>query len=64
MRIDADVRKKIIRNASLSLLIYALPIVLMFVTFYVRGLKPWEKTRPTVQLTTKKESYRTVERGK
>jgi hypothetical protein len=54
MRIDADVRKKIIRNASFSLLIYALPIVMMFLTFYVRGQRPWEKTGTSAQLTTKK----------
>jgi hypothetical protein len=54
MRIDADVRRQIIRNASFSLLIYALPIVLMFFTFYVRGQRPWEKSRASAQLTTKK----------
>jgi preprotein translocase subunit YajC len=54
MRIDADDRRKIIRNASFSLLIYALPIVLMFLTFYVRGQRPWEKTGSSAQLATNK----------
>ena len=54
MRIDAEVRKHIIRNASFSLLIYALPIVLMLLTFYVRGQRPWEKTGSSIRLVTKK----------
>ena len=46
MKIDPAIRKRLVKNALLSLLIYALPVVLMFFTFYVRGQKPWEKTSP------------------
>jgi hypothetical protein len=54
MGIDAEVRKQIIRNASFSLLIYALPIVLMLLTFYVRGQRPWEKTGSSIRPVTEK----------
>jgi hypothetical protein len=44
MQIEPEVRRSIIRNIGLSLAIYALPIVLMFGTFYVRGERPWAKS--------------------
>jgi hypothetical protein len=46
MKIDPAIRKQIVKNALFSLLIYALPVVLMFLTFYVRGERPWEKANP------------------
>ncbi|WP_202409460.1 hypothetical protein [Hufsiella arboris] len=39
-------RKRIIRNVLLSLLIYALPVLLMFLTFYLTGQKPWKDKTP------------------
>ncbi len=38
--------KRIFKNALLSLLIYFLPIILMFLTFYLLGQKPWETATP------------------
>lgn len=35
--------RRIIRNALISLLIYALPLLAMFLVFYVRNERPWEK---------------------
>ncbi len=35
--------RRIIRNALLSLFIYALPVLLMLLTFYLTGQRPWEK---------------------
>ena len=45
MKLEEPVRKRIIRNALLSLFIYALPIVLMIATFYFTGQRPWVKNQ-------------------
>jgi hypothetical protein len=42
MKIDPTVRRRMLRNAALSLFIYALPVLLMFLTLYLTGSKPWE----------------------
>lgn len=34
-------RRRLIRNLLLSLVIYALPVALMLLTFYIRGVRPW-----------------------
>ena len=47
MKMDIAVKKRIIRNAFLSLFIYVLPIALMFLTFYFTGQRPWEKKQLT-----------------
>jgi sterol desaturase/sphingolipid hydroxylase (fatty acid hydroxylase superfamily) len=41
MQIDPAVRKSIYKGVSLSLLIYALPVTLLFLTFSLRGQHPW-----------------------
>jgi len=43
MKLEEAKRAKIVKNAFLSLLLYLLPIVLMFATFYITGERPWEK---------------------
>ncbi|GGB08585.1 MULTISPECIES: hypothetical protein [Mucilaginibacter] len=43
MKLDQSTKKQIIKNASLSLLLYILPIALMFGTFAITGQRPWEK---------------------
>jgi preprotein translocase subunit YajC len=45
MKLEPATKKRIVKNALLSLLIYALPIVLMFATFYFTGQRPWEKKK-------------------
>ena len=42
MKIEPQIRRRVIRNALLSLLLYALPVLLMFLTFSLRGERPWE----------------------
>jgi sterol desaturase/sphingolipid hydroxylase (fatty acid hydroxylase superfamily) len=42
MKIDPMVQHRMIRNAALSLFIYALPVFLMLGTLYLRGSRPWE----------------------
>lgn len=43
MKMESRIRNRIILNAFISLLIYALPVLLMFLSFYVTGQRPWEK---------------------
>jgi preprotein translocase subunit YajC len=43
MKLEEAKQTRIIKNAFLSLLLYVLPIVLMFATFYITGQRPWEK---------------------
>lgn len=41
MQLGKDTKKKIIRDVSISLLIYSLPVILMFLSFHITGKKPW-----------------------
>jgi sterol desaturase/sphingolipid hydroxylase (fatty acid hydroxylase superfamily) len=50
MKMDPAVRSRMFRNAFLSLFLYALPVLLMFLAFYVQGSRPWEKT-PALSLS-------------
>ena len=42
MRIDTDIRKSIFKGIALSVVIYALPVALLFVSLHARGQRPWE----------------------
>lgn len=41
MKLETKIRDRIIRNALLSVLIYALPVVLMLLVFRLTGQRPW-----------------------
>lgn len=59
MKLEQEKKTRIVKNALLSLLIYTLPIVLMFATFYFTGQRPWEKKKQqqkTSQASTKNRS--------
>ncbi|GAA4786561.1 hypothetical protein GCM10023231_13250 [Olivibacter ginsenosidimutans] len=43
MKMEKEVKDRIVRNVLLSLLIYALPVLLMFLYFWITGQKPWMK---------------------
>ncbi|RAV99025.1 hypothetical protein [Pseudochryseolinea flava] len=43
MNIEPAIANRIVKNVLVSLLIYALPIVLMFLSFYLSGERPWKK---------------------
>jgi hypothetical protein len=43
MEIDNNTKKSIARNVFLSLFIYVLPVLLMFLSFYISGKRPWEQ---------------------
>ncbi|MGC4034738.1 MAG: hypothetical protein QM764_02180 [Chitinophagaceae bacterium] len=48
MKLESAVKKKIIRDILVSIVLYVLPVVLMFLTFYINGQRPWlEKTTKT-----------------
>ena len=50
MKMQPFIIRRIIRNALISLLIYALPILAMLLVFYIRGERPWkEKKQRTEQ---------------
>jgi hypothetical protein len=54
MKVEPEVKKQITRNVIVSLFLYLLPIVLMFLTFLITGERPWEKKAP------KKENVKSV----
>ncbi|MEO6521168.1 MAG: hypothetical protein ABIN91_05810 [Mucilaginibacter sp.] len=45
MKLEQPVKQRILRNAILSLFIYTLPVILMLVTFYFTGQRPWLKSQ-------------------
>ncbi len=54
MELEPAKKQRIIRNAFLSLFIFALPLLLMAGTFYITGERPWEKPQ-TKQVKTNTE---------
>ena len=49
MTMEPRIARRIARNALLSLFLYALPVLLMFVTFYLTGQRPWVKKTQKAQ---------------
>lgn len=41
MQLQKETKQKIIRDIAVSLFLYALPVILMFLSFYITGKKPW-----------------------
>ncbi len=56
MKMEPFVRDRIIRNTILSLFIYLLPILLMVLTFWATGQKPWANYHPSAEVA-KHRSY-------
>src|ERR1700689_2814257 len=50
MQIDSTVRKNLFKGISLSLLIYALPVALLFLSFSLRGQRPWQNPLSSNQI--------------
>ncbi len=42
MKVEKEITQKIKRDATISVFLYLLPIVLMFSAFYLTGYKPWQ----------------------
>jgi len=54
MKMEPRITQRMVRNALLSVFLYALPVLLMFATFYVTGQRPWEKkAKPKASMETK-----------
>jgi len=43
MKMEKEIKDRIFRNVLLSIFIYALPLLLMFLYFFITGQKPWMK---------------------
>jgi hypothetical protein len=54
MEMEDHIRKRLVKNMLLSVLIYLLPILLMFLTLFATGQRPWEhKRHPAVHAESK-----------
>lgn len=49
MKMEKATRDQIVRNVIVSLFIYLLPIVAMFLTLYITGQRPWEKKKQAIE---------------
>lgn len=43
MKIEKQVAKQLLRDGAISIFLYALPVALMFLYFYIRGERPWQE---------------------
>lgn len=41
MHLPRETKQKIIRDITVSLFLYTLPVILMFLSFWLTGKKPW-----------------------
>jgi hypothetical protein len=41
MQLQKETKQKIFRDIIVSVFLYALPVILMFLSFYFTGKKPW-----------------------
>jgi len=47
MKLDQETARKLTRDISISILIYALPVLLMLLTFHLTGQRPWKEKNTT-----------------
>ncbi len=59
---ETAIKQRMYRNLLLSLFIYALPVLLMFLSFYLTGQKPWLKTSKTSTVITNKQYSLTTQK--
>lgn len=53
MKLQTETKQKIARDAIMSIFLYVLPVVLMLLTFYITGQRPWQKS-PAAKAEIKK----------
>jgi hypothetical protein len=58
MKMQPFIVRRIIRNALISLLIYALPVLAMLLVFYIRGERPWRENKQRTEQTSATSSRR------
>ena len=49
MQMENATKQRIVKKAFLSLFVFLLPILAMFITFYFTGERPWEKKKSEQQ---------------
>lgn len=49
MKTPVVTQKRILRDVLISIFIYALPIVLMLLSFKISGQRPWKDQQPSTQ---------------
>lgn len=52
MKLEKDTARKITRDIVISLFIYALPVFLMLLTFYITGQRPWKEKQSSTIIKT------------
>jgi hypothetical protein len=58
MKMEPRIIRRIIKNALISLFIYALPVFAMFIVFYLRGERPWQEKRQSAEQVAPHDSRR------
>ena len=53
MKAEKETIQKIIRDGLISLFLYALPVLLMLLTFKMTGQQPWKDKAPVSKIQTK-----------
>ena len=53
MKAEKETIEKIIRDAFISLFLYALPVLLMLLTFKLTGQQPWKNKVPVSKTQSK-----------
>ncbi|SFE07183.1 hypothetical protein SAMN05518672_104373 [Chitinophaga sp. CF118] len=48
MKTDKLTQQKIFRDVLISLLLYALPVILMLLSFKITGQRPWKNANNTI----------------
>jgi hypothetical protein len=43
LKLEKQISRKLIKDGIISLFLYALPILLMLLYFYLKGEQPWKK---------------------
>ena len=54
---EKHLKVKLIKNIALSLILYVLPVAMMFFSFYIKGERPWRKNQNTIESATPKPVY-------
>ena len=45
MKLAKEDARKLVKDGLISVVLYALPVLLMLLTFKITGQRPWEKTK-------------------
>ncbi|WP_186774603.1 hypothetical protein [Chitinophaga pinensis] len=51
MKLDKVTRNKITRDALISIFLFALPVLLMLLSFKISGQRPWQQQTATTKVS-------------